>query len=131
MDRCRDYLGFAVRYFGLSYLLLWPLSTPGHGELFGAAVVCGGALDVLCRLPHPLHFGTGLHWAGAVCALFASADPAIRVLVRARLRRRDPGSSDVAGAVSPPPRRMRRRPWPPPRRLIRPRSHFGLRGVPR
>lgn len=131
MDRCRDYLGFAVRYFGLSYLVLWPLSTPDRGELFGATFVCGGMLDAVCRLPHPLQFSTGLHLAGAICALLTCGILAVRALARTWPRRRGAGAPEVVAAASPPPWRMRRRPTLPPRRLVRPRSHFGLRGVPR
>jgi hypothetical protein len=107
MGRYRDNFRFAVQFFGSIYLLLWPVSTPGHGEPFGGAFVCDVALAFACRLPHPLHFGIGVHLAGALCAVLTLGGFATRVMSRAH----------------------RRRP-PPPRKWVRPRSQFGLRGVP-
>jgi hypothetical protein len=136
MNRFRDYLGFAVTFSGLGYVILWPVSTPGNGELFGAALLCGGrvarALDLVCRMPHPLQLGVGLHVFGALCALLA----ALHLLVRTAVRLRG-AAPDAADLPAPPPpvdgtakRRPRPRRMPPPRKLARPRSHFGLRGVP-
>jgi hypothetical protein len=138
MDRCRDYLRFAIRFTGLGYILLWPLSTPDRGNLFGASLLCAGRslLDIVCRLPHPLHFGVGLHATGALCALLALASFAFGAVRRSR-RRGCPATpagastpTSAAAAIGPAPKRARRRTLPPPRRDVPPRTQFGLRGVP-
>jgi hypothetical protein len=134
MARCRDYLDFAVRFFGLGYVALWPLSTPDRGDLFGASVLCnGGLFDAVCDLPHPLRFGIGFHAAGVLCALLAVLGFAAAGMRRVR-RRSGVVTPDVSLPASPPsalaaPKRPRR-PVPPPRKNVPPRDHFGLRGVP-
>jgi hypothetical protein len=134
MDRCRDYLGFAVRFFGLGYLVLWPLSTPDRGELFGAGLVCkdGGLFDVVCRLPHPLHLGVGVHATGALCALLAVLNLLVYAVRRVRRHHRAAAPAGAPLPVAPrsAPQRVRRRPLPPPCKIVRPRTHFGLRGLP-
>lgn len=145
MSRLRDYLGFSVRFVGLGYVVLWPLSTPGGGELFGAALVChdrvGRALDFVCAWPHPLRLSLGLHATGALCAVVVAVQlcaVAVRRARRLRSGRATPVSPSVE--AEPPtvvaqsqPRallKLRRRPLPPPRKSVPPRSHFGLRGLP-
>jgi len=138
MNRFRDYLCFAVQFAGLGYVVMWPLSTPGDGDLFGAALVChggAGVLAVVCRMPHPLQLGVGLHIAGALCAVLATLHLLVRGICSVRRQRPGaasdvPGEAVAAAVIAAPAPRARRRPMPPPRRLTEPRSHFGLRGVP-
>jgi len=134
MNRCRDHLRFAIRFAGIGYALLWPFSTPDAGALFGASLLCnGGLLEAVCRLPHPLHFGLGLHAAGTLCALLALVDLAVRG-VRQLRRERSAGASAASapedGVAAAPRKRLRRRRLPPPRRNLPARDHFGLRGLP-
>jgi hypothetical protein len=140
MNRFRDYLGFAVQFVGLGYVVLWPLSTPGRGDLFGAPLLCGGrvadAVDVVCGMPHPLRLGVGLHAVGALCAVLATLHLLVRAVGRARSRRGavadgaavPPAAIAVEAGAKP---RLRRRRMPPPHKAVPPRSHFGLRGLPR
>lgn len=133
MDRFRDYVGFSIQFVGLGYIALWPLSTADGSRLFGAPFVCtGGLLQVVCNWPHPLTFGFGLHAAGALCTLLALPTLGIRVVARARKKggraatpARPSRPAVVALAPKPP-----RHPVPPPRKIVEPRTHFGLRGLP-
>jgi hypothetical protein len=143
MSRLRDYLGFSVRFVGLGYIALWPLSTPGRGDMFGAALVChervGRVLDLVCGWPHPLRLSIGLHVTSALCAVLAMVHLCAVAAHRARRRRRGPPASvpvEAGPSTVPSPRqprmslRLRRRPLPPPRKFVPPRAHFGLRGLP-
>ena len=137
MNRLNDHLCFAVRFVGAGYVALWPVSTPADGDLFGASQICGGggALDLVCGMPHPLQFGIGLHVAGAACTAAAAAHLVLRGLLRARRRRQaaaaGPAEARPPAAIAPPaPKPRSRRPMPPPRKLVEPRTHFGLRGLP-
>ena len=136
MNRVRDYGAFAIGYYGLGYILLWPLSSPyATGELFGAAVVCGAGAFVpvrwLCGLPHPLQLSMPLHLLGLMSALLVAAR--LAVLALARLRRRSAAAVGAGAPAGCPPetRRDPSRPRPP-RRLgrVKPRAQFGLRGMP-
>jgi len=138
MNRVRDYINFAVKFVGLGYIVLWPLSSVGaSGELFGAAFVCGGRLGAavghLCRMPHPLGLSLGLHVVGAVFAVLALAHLAAQTLRARRGATQGGRPPDVAPAalLKAMKARLRFRPLPPPRKLARPRKEFGLRGVPR
>jgi hypothetical protein len=139
MNRARDYINFAVKFVGLGYIVLWPVSVIGtSGNVFGAAVLCGGrlgaAMDHLCQLPHLLRLNPGLHIVGAVSAALAVLHLAAAA-VRSRRPPGDPGAAakpaGSVAAVKPKTPRFRFRPLPPPRKLGRPRKEFGLRGVPR
>ena len=135
MNRLTDYLGFSVRFAGLGYIALWPVSTPADGDVFGASYLCRGALNLICGLPHPLQLGIGLHAAGALCAVAATLHLLAGGVLRVRRRRAPaagaPPEPPAKAATSPAPRlRPNRRPMPPPRKITEPRSHFGLRGVP-
>ena len=145
MNRLRDYLGFAVRFVGFGYIALWPVSTPGRGDLFGAALLChdrvGRALDLVCGWPHPLRLSLGLHATGALCAVLATVYLLAVAVRRARGRLAKPAASapapveaDPLTAVAPRkpfiPLKARRRPMPPPRKFVPPRAQFGLRGLP-
>lgn len=134
MDRARDYINFAVKFVGLGYVALWPLTVTGtSGDVFGAAVICGGrlgaALAGVCRLPHVLRLSLGLHVVGALCAALVLLHFA-RLAWRARRKpRADAAAREPAFKARRP--RFRFRPLPPPRKPGRPRKEFGLRGVPR
>jgi hypothetical protein len=139
MNRFQDYLCFAVRFAGLGYIVLWPVSTPAHGELFGTSLICTGktadVFALICRMPHPLQMSIGLHAAGALCAVLATLHILLRLIGRARRRRRRlsavPAVSPVAVVPPPAPKsRLRWRHLPPPRKLLQARSQFGLRGMP-
>lgn len=134
MNRIKDYAGFAGWFAGLGYIVLWPVTaTNMGGKPFGAALFCRedatGLLDSLCQLPHPLHLPEGLHALGLLSALFV----AFRLLMLAvRRTRRAARARHAAPAAAlsqdaPPPRRMVA---PAPRRTVKPRSQFGLRGMP-
>jgi len=139
LNRLKDHLGFAVQFVGFGYVALWPVSTPAAGDLFGASLLCkagGGTFGFVCNLPHPLHFGVGLHVAGALCALATMLMFVARAVRRARRRRSammaapaEASPAPLAAPVALKPR-ARRRPMPPPRKVVEPRTHFGLRGVP-
>jgi hypothetical protein len=142
MNRARDYTNFIVKFVGVGYIVLWPLSvTNTNGDVFGAAFVCGGrlgaALDALCRLPHPFHLSLGLHFVGALFAALALLHLAALVLMRALPTRRQPQAAAAPSAlvpvavVRPKKARFHLRSLPPPRKYGRPRKEFGLRGVPR
>jgi hypothetical protein len=138
LNRLKDHLGFAVQFVGLGYIALWPVSTPAAGDLFGASLLCkggGGTFAIVCNLPHPLQFGIGLHFAGTLCAGAAVLMLLARAVRRARGRRPtiapapEAPLAPIATPVAYRPR-ARRRPMPPPRKVVEPRTHFGLRGVP-
>ncbi len=104
MNRVQDYMGFVLWFVGLGYMALSPLT----------------AHDAV-------HLSPGLHVAGMLASVWVVAGLAwlpIRRWRRSRAAVRDPS---LSGAVQLRPKR----PAPPPRRYVKPRSHFGLRGVPR
>jgi hypothetical protein len=103
MNRVSDYIGFAVWFAGLGYIVLWA---------FGS--------------PEQLILSPGLHAAGMGAAMFVP----VRLLIRSFSRRRLAAQNAVhprnPDAVLRPPRRKLARPHLP----VKPRSHFGLRGKP-
>jgi hypothetical protein len=103
MNRVWDYLGFIVWFTGLGYVVLWLVGWPEHR-----------------MLPPALH-GIGLLSATFVC---------VRLIVLAIGRWRVPvagGTVTPAGGRAP-----SALPEPPARPLptVKPRNHFGLRGMP-
>ena len=137
MNRIKDYAYFIGWFAGLGYIVLWPLTAPEMGgRPAGASIVCRdnalSALDLLCNSSHSVQLPPGLHALGFLSALFVM----IRLLLYALQRSRRAGRGNEAAATSidtqrlkiviPPPQRKRRPPLPP----VKPRSHFGLRGVP-
>lgn len=104
MNRVRDYIGFALWFLGLGYMALWPLTV--HAAL---------------------HLSPGLHLVGMLSSAWVMAGLALRPVRRWR-RSRAAVDDRVSSGASPP--RLARS-APPPRRYVKPRSHFGLRGVPR
>jgi len=137
MNRIKDYVGFVVWFVGLGYIVLWPVTAAVlGGKPFGASIFCQdgvpGLVDFLCKPAQPLHMPPAFHVLGFLSAMFVT----VRLLVHAiRHTRRAAGSSvsarvSLAGinpAVSAPP--SLRKPAPP-RRMVKPRTHFGLRGIP-
>jgi len=135
MNRLRDYIGFAVCFAGLGYMAIWPLSASGtSGALFGASIICRAhtafnPLPLLCGLPHPLILSPALHMLGLVSAIVVVVRLPCGVL-RRRYRARA-NDADVhrrirdLAASMPAPRSASSRPLP----RVKPRSHFGLRGV--
>ena len=102
MNRVWDYIVFAVWFAGLGYVVVWLGGPPVH-----------------LMLPPALH---------AVGVAAATRVP-VRLLMRAGGRRRlAPGvMARKPTAVLRPPRRKSSYPI----RHVKPRSHFGLRGMPR
>ena len=104
MHRVWDYIGFAVWFAGLGYIVMWLLSSP----------------DLLLLPP-------ALHAVGVASAMFVPVRLLLRVIGH---RRAATGAIRVVSARKPaavlrPPRRK-----PPyPLRSVKPRSHFGLRGM--
>jgi len=104
MKRVWDYIGFAVCFAGLGYVVLWLV----------------GSRDLLALPP-------ALHALGGGAAAFVPVRLVIGVIGR---RRAANGALHAAprkpAAVLRPPRRKATYPIRP----VKPRSHFGLRGVP-
>ena len=102
MNRVWDYIGFAVWFSGLGYIVLWLFGSPEHLMLPPALRVIGvgSAMFVPVRL---FLRAVGRRHAAA-CAI-----PARKPAAVLRPRRRKPAY---------------------PLRPVKPRSHFGLRGMP-
>jgi len=135
MNRCKDYFFFAVWFAGIGYVVLWPLAAVGNtSRLFGAALLCGGpgraVVAALCWLPHPLTLPVGLHILGFAAAMTVGVQLCWRLLRRLRARATVPPATvnraSLSGAlpVRPAPAPTRRL------RTVKPRKHFGLRGMP-
>ena len=136
MNRIKDYIGFALWFAGLGYIMLWPITSPElGGKPFGASIFCHATplatLDFLCNSALPLQLPPNLHVLGFLSALFVIVRMLLRAFKRSRRAARTLGA-DMSAPVtrlpdSPPPRRK------PMRRLrpVKPRTHFGLRGMPR
>ena len=132
MNRIKDYGGFVGWFAGLGYIVLWPVTAVDlGGKPFGASIFCQdcspGLVDFLCKSAQPLHMPPGLHVLGFLSAMFVT----IRLLVYAIRRTRRVAGANVPearipAASAPPPLRKPA----PPHRTVKPRTHFGLRGVP-
>jgi len=132
MNRCKDYLNFAIWCAGLGAIVLWPLSL----------LISGGKLaSVFCRADAYVPFG----WlCGSTHALLpaleafgALAAPIViaRLVATAfkRVRRARAVSAPPSPAPAPKPANAAvAPPWRAPPRLIRakPRAQFGLRNNP-
>lgn len=130
MERCKDYFRFAVWFAGIGYAVLWPLAAVGHGKLlFGTSFICSGAgrgvTAALCELPHPVSLPLGLHLMGSAAAIAVVLRLCWRLL--RRVRTRPVGMPAIRLAEPSPPRPSQA---PTRRRTVKPRTHFGLRGVP-
>ena len=137
MNRIKDYIGFAIWFAGLGYIALWPVSSPDlGGKPFGASIFCRdvtlSVLDLLCNSVHPLLLPPTLHALGLLSTLFVAVRLLLCVLKRWR-RAVGSRAADMSalitrlpGAVAPPRRKPVRALRP-----VKPRTHFGLRGMPR
>jgi hypothetical protein len=105
MNRVWDYIGFAVWFAGLGYIVLWLLGSPDH-----------------------LTLPPALHAIGVAAAMLVP----VRLLFHAVSRRRAAASAVPAVRARKPAAvlRPRRRKPTCPLRPVKPRSHFGLRGMP-
>jgi hypothetical protein len=126
MDRVRDYAGFAIWFAGLGYIAAAPLAARDYGLLAGSAFCrddVPALLQWLCGPGREAVLAPGLHMIGQAAALFV----VVRLLWRLLRARRH-------AAVGADPRQRPlcyRRPIPVPCPRVKPRSHFGLRGVAR
>ena len=133
MNRIKDYIGFAIWFAGLGYIALWPItSTDLGGKPFGASFFCHdtplGTLDFPCHSALPLQLPPSLHVLGLLSALFVTVRLLLYALKRSR-RAVDARIADIPAHVTRLPDTV-----PPllrPLRPVKPRTHFGLRGMPR
>ena len=129
-NRVGDYCGFAVRFVGLGYLVLWPLASP---DPFGLARFCRPDAPfwyLLCHWPHLLNLTPGLHLIG----IFFAAALGIHLLLRTAVRwRRERGQRAGAGSAlsAHVPAAPQRTPFRAPLRKVKSRRQFGLRAAPR
>ncbi len=138
MNRIKDYSGFAAWFAGLGYIVLWPLSSPDFsGKPFGASILCRdgspGLLDLLCNSAHPLMLPPALHVIGFLAAVFVTVRLLLLAVKRSR-RAAGGGATDASALAARIPGSMPRTPWRKkparPLRPVKPRTHFGLRGMP-
>jgi hypothetical protein len=137
MNRVKDYIRFTVWFAGFGYIVLWPVTSPDFsGRRFGAAIFCRdnslSLLDLLCNSAHTLRLPPTLHAIGSLSAIVVI----VRLLLYAVKRwRRTPASGVANAAMSTAPTSAAVAPsWrnaARPLRLVKPRTHFGLRGTPR
>ena len=137
MNRIKDYIGFAIWFAGLGYIALWPVTSPDlGGKPFGASILCREAslrvLDLLCHSTLPLQLPPSLHALGLLSTGFVTVRLLLRALKRSR-RAAGARAADMSAlatrlpdAVAPPRRKPLRVVRP-----VKPRTHFGLRGMPR
>jgi hypothetical protein len=127
MKLVRDYLGFAILFAGIGYMVLWPLTAGGNDMPFGGSYVCNShALSVICDLDQPLTLPPALHVLGAISAMVVIGQLAWRVL-RRLWRPAGVGTATpdprVSALVDPRARRSTMRIS----RQVTPRREFGLR----
>jgi hypothetical protein len=103
MNRVWDYIGFAVWFAGLGYIVLWAFASPEH-----------------------LMLSPGLHAAGVGAAMFVPVRLLMRAVNRRRLAAQNAPHPRTPATVLRPSRHKRAYPHRP----IKPRNHFGLRGRP-
>ena len=130
MNRVRDYFGFATWFLGLGYIVLWPLTAHDDGlALLDFLSVCDRhfvVAELICASHGALQLSPGLHLVGMVAAAGVLLGLLLRP-IRRWLRTR--ATVNRLGSMLP--RRHTARRAPPPRRYVKPRSQFGLRGAPR
>jgi hypothetical protein len=134
MNRIKDYTGFAAWFVGLGYIALWPLTSSDLGvQPFGAAVSCRDdtpkLLDVVCNSAHALSMPPGLHAIGFMSAIFVTTRLLVGAVKRSRraIKRTSVPALPAAQNTDKPPARKPQ----PLRPTVKPRTHFGLRGLPR
>jgi hypothetical protein len=105
MNRVWDYLGFVIWFLGLGYIAMWPLASADHLTL-------PPALNVL----------------GAASAFFVVARLSLREIKRWQFTPGGASAASARAAQNPdaPPQQRQARQLP----TVKPRRHFGLRGVP-
>lgn len=135
MKRIKDYSCFAACFAGLGYIVLWPITANEiDGEAFGASIFCRdgsfGLMDFVCASSQPLKMAPGLHAIGFMSAIFVTTRLLLSAVKHSRraVHARRSASAAVQTPDEPPP--PRRKPLPP-YRPMKPRTHFGLRGVAR
>jgi hypothetical protein len=130
MNRIKDYVCFAACFAGLGYVALWPITADEAGGSFSASMFCRGGgpdwLGLLCQSAQPLRLPPGLHALGFMSAVFVTVRALVGAVKRSR-RRALPAPAVLQIADAPPPLRKPR----PPSSNLKPRTHFGLRGMPR
>ena len=134
MNRLRDYIGFAVCFAGLGYIVVWALASTGDGAPFGAAFLCAdagpGLLDGLCHSARPLSLPLPLHVLGALSTIAVTLQ--ILRLGWRRARRWRAGVAPQRIGVHGPDAALKPAPQLALHRLprVKARRHFGLRGAP-
>ena len=133
MNRVRAYINFTVWFVGLGYIVLWPLTVHNSGiATLEGSFLCGGGsfalLDMLCHPAHALRLSPGLHLIGQLSVGCIMLLLLLRPLRRSRRALVALMPRTLATRI-PAMLRPRQKPVPPPR-LIKPRKHFGLRGMP-
>jgi hypothetical protein len=105
MNRVWDYIGFVIWFAGLGYIVMWLVGSTDH-----------------------LTLPPGLHTLGVAAAMLV---PVRLVLCAVRRRRAAASYMPVVRARNPASvlRPVRRKPQRP-LRTVKPRNHFGLRGMP-
>ena len=138
MTRIREYIGFAIWFAGLGYLVLWPVASPdANGQPFGASLLCHdgafGALNLLCNTARPLRLPPSLHVLGVLSALVVALRLLAFVFKRSRRDVVTPKVDISALLARLPPATSAPRPRKPAAPLYpaKSRTQFGLRGVPR
>lgn len=137
MNRVMDYIRFAVSFMGLGYIVLWPLVAHDNAITpFEGSLVCGDrsywVLAAICDPAPILRLSPGLHLIGMFSAIYVLLQFLLR---RFRRMRRVPAVELAAPTAEA---RMQdvivrpsgRKPAVRSLRTVRPRAHFGLRGLP-
>ena len=133
-NRVVDYCGFAVRFIGLGYLVLWPLAS---SDPFGLARFCRPQArywQLFCHWPQLVHLTPGLHLIGLFCTGVLAIHLALRLAARfkrARARRANAALALTARVPAALARAPQRAGLVAPLPKVKPRSQFGLRPSPR
>jgi hypothetical protein len=131
-NRVVDYCGFAARFVGLGYLVLWPLTRP---DPFGLARFCRPETlpwRLLCHWPHLFNLTPGLQLIGILCAGWLGVHLLLRQVQRWRRARAARANAALTlTARVPDAAPLQRAPFLAPLPKVKPRSQFGLRAAPR
>ena len=103
MNRVWDYIGFAVWFAGLGYIAMWLVGSPDH-----------------------LVLPPALHAVGVAAAVLVPVRLVLRAVGKQRTGAVPPARPRTPATVLRPTRRRPARPL----RQVKPRNHFGLRGMP-
>jgi hypothetical protein len=136
MNRIKDYAGFVGWFAGLGYIVLWPVTSAELGaKPLGASIFCQDGspsiLDLLCNSANPVQLPPGLHALGFLSAVFVTIQLLCFAIRRSRrtIRQRADASSPAPLTQTALPL-ARKQNFRPPLRPVKPRTHFGLRGMP-